>query len=86
MIDDKEEQLPDEEVSDLAELAEEITRRIEAGDPLNAEGMIGQDLARVTQIRELLPTLHAMVATGAQIAREDGTRARLQSQKKTNSP
>jgi hypothetical protein len=80
-----EDEPPIEDVSELAELAEEITRRIEAGESSNGDGKIGRDLARATAILELLPTLHAIVATGQQMAREDGGRARTQRRKKGKS-
>jgi hypothetical protein len=85
MIDDNEDEPMSEDVSELAELAEEITRRIEAGEPLNGDGITGMDPARVTRIRALLPTLHAIVAAGEQIAREDGAIARVQRKKKGKS-
>ena len=68
----------------LAELTEEITRRLEAGEPVNGDDL-GDNPACAGPIRQLLPTLRTMVSLGEQVAREEGSRTRLQKKKKRKS-
>ena len=70
-----------EDVAVLAELTEEITRRLEAGEPVNGDDL-GDNPACAGPIRQLLPTLRTMVSLGEQVAREEGSRTRLQKKKK----
>ena len=70
-----------EEVAVLAELTEEITRRLEAGEPVE-DDCLGDNHACAGPIRKLLPTLQTMVSLGEQIARQKGSRTRLQRKKK----
>ena len=79
---------PDDEVSPasddvlaLAELTEEISRRLESGDPVNG-GDLGDDPETAGPIRQLLPALRSMVSLGEQVAREEGSRTRSQKKKK----
>jgi hypothetical protein len=65
----------------LADLIEELTRRIEAGDPVTG-GELGDDPDYIGTIRQLLPTLRTMVSLGNLVLREDRSRTRVQS--KTN--
>jgi hypothetical protein len=68
---------PDPATGELADLADRITRRLEAGEPVNG-GDLGHNSACAGQIRQLLPTLRTMVAFGDQIARDEGSRTRSQ--------
>ena len=72
-----------EDVAVLAELTEEITRRLEAGEPVNGDDL-GDNPDCAGPIRQLLPTLRTMVSLGEQVAREEGSRTRLQKKKKAN--
>ncbi len=67
--------------SELAALTEEITRRLESGDPVSADDCFGDNPACAEPIRRLLPAMRQMVSLGAQIAHEQGSRARLKSKK-----
>ena len=68
---------PSDDIDMLAALTDEMTRRLESGDPISvAEGM-EQNPACAGPIRQLLPTLRAMVSLGEQIAREQASRIRL---------
>ncbi len=64
-----------------ADLAEEITCRLEAGDPVTL-GDLGDDLDRADTIRQLLPTLQAMVSLGEHVARDEGSQTWLQGKNK----
>ncbi len=58
-----------------ADRIEEITCRLEAGDPVTA-GDLGDDPDPAGTIRQLLPTLRAMVSLGEQVTRDEGLRTR----------
>jgi hypothetical protein len=70
-----------DEVDMVAELTEEITRRLEAGEPLNGDDL-GDNPACAGPVRQLLPTLRTMLSLGEQVAREEGSRARSKMKKK----
>jgi hypothetical protein len=65
----------------LAELAEEVSRRLESGDPIDGADL-GENLTRAGDIRQLLPALRTMVSLGEQAAREERSRTRLQKKKR----
>ena len=65
----------------LAELTDEISRRLESGEPVTG-GDLGDDPNCAGPIRQLLPALRTMVALGELVAREEGSRTRLQKKKK----
>ena len=67
----------------LAELTEEITRRIEAGDTVTGNDL-GDDPDHIGTIRQLLPTLRTIVAFGDQVVREQSSRPRLLKKPKEN--
>jgi hypothetical protein len=80
MIDPDDDVCPiSEEELALAELTEEISRRLESGDPVNG-GDLGENQARARGIRQLLPALRTMVTLGEQVAREE--RSQTQTNKK----
>jgi hypothetical protein len=84
MNDDVDDLQPDTaNVEAIAALTEEITGRLEAGEPVT-DGDMGVDPEQAGPIRQLLPTLRAMVALGDQLAREDGSQSR--SQRKSKRP
>ena len=70
----EEDENPGEDVTEPARLTEEITRRLEAGEPVDAADFVGEDPACAGSIRQLLPTLRTMVALGELLAREEGLR------------
>jgi hypothetical protein len=74
----------DEDVGALAELAEEMTCRLETGEPVTA-GDLGSNAKSAGAIRQLLPTLRAMVSLGEQIIREEGSRVRSRKKKEMSS-
>ena len=82
MIDPNDETAPtcDDEMA-LAELTEEISRRLESGEPVNG-GDLGDDPETAGPIRQLLPALRTMVSLGEQVAREEGSRTRQHKTKK----
>ncbi len=61
---------------ELAVLAEEITRRLEAGEPVSAGECFSDNPACDEPIRRLLPAMQTMVSLAAHLAREEGARAR----------
>jgi hypothetical protein len=65
----------------LAELTEEISRRLESGEPVIADEL-GENPDSVGSIRQLLPALRAMVSLSDQIAHDEGARARSQKKQK----
>ena len=87
MIDPDDEFSPaTDDVLALAELTEEISRRLESGEPLSG-GDLGDDPECAGPIRQLLPALRSMVSLGEQVAREEGSRTRSQKKKqRTSSP
>jgi hypothetical protein len=54
----------------LAELAEQITRRLQAGDPVGADNFIDRYPALAGSIRVLLPTLHDLAELCRSLALE----------------
>ena len=58
----------DDEVA-LADLTEEISRRLESGEIVNGDDL-GDDPGTAGPIRQLLPALRTMVSLGDQVARE----------------
>lgn len=86
MADDVDElESDDPEIISLAQLTEEVTRRLESGESVNAAECLTTTAADTGPIRELLPTLQAMVSLGEQIAREAGSRTRFQKNKERKS-
>ncbi len=73
-----------DDVLALAELTGEISRRLESGEPVTG-GDLGDNPETAVPLRELLPTLRTMVSLGKQVAREEGSRTRLQKKKKRTS-
>jgi hypothetical protein len=53
----------------LGEIVEELTRRLESGEPLDAEEHIRRNPVHARPIRQLLPALKAMIALGRSLAR-----------------
>jgi hypothetical protein len=53
----------------LAELTEEITRRLQAGETFDAEAYVAQHPDCAGPIRDLLPTMHDLVELGRAVAR-----------------
>ncbi len=81
MIDPEDEINPaTDDVLVLAELTEEVSRRLESGESVNG-GDLGDNAGSSGAIRQLLPTLRTMVALGDQVAREEGSRTRSQKKK-----
>jgi len=74
-----------EDVLALAKLTDEITSRLEAGEPVHGDDCIEENPACAGPIRQLLPTLRTMVSLGEQIVREEGSRTRSQRKKKGKS-
>jgi hypothetical protein len=66
----------DDEISLLAELTEEITSRLESGEPLEGLNGVHKSVDCPGQIAQLLPTLRTLVSLGEQTAREDASRIR----------
>lgn len=64
------------DLTELAEITEEITRRLESGDPLSLDECVGTNTPRFGSIRHILPTLQTIVSIGELIAREQGIRDR----------
>lgn len=56
--------------SRLAELTEEITRRLLAGEVFDAEAYVAQHPDCAEPIRELLPTMHHLVELARIVERE----------------
>jgi hypothetical protein len=54
----------------LAELTEEITRRLLAGEAFDADAYVAQHPDCAGPIRDLLPTMHHLVELGRIVARE----------------
>ena len=54
---------------DLARLAEQVTRRLQSGDLVDADDYANQDPARAGWIRELLSVLDDLTALGRAMAR-----------------
>jgi hypothetical protein len=82
---------PDEDVSPfsddvlaLAELTEEISRRLESGEPVDGSDL-GDNPESAGPIRQLLPALRTMVSLGEQVVREEGSRIRSKRKKKRTS-
>jgi hypothetical protein len=70
-----------EDVAMLAKLTEEITCRLESGEPISGGNCMEENPASAGPIRQLLPTLRTMVSLGEQIDREEGSRDRLRRKK-----
>jgi len=86
MTDDHDDfQQSEEDVAALAKLTEEITCRLEAGEPFTVRDCMEENPASAGPIRQLLPTLRTMVSLGEQVAREEDSRTRLQRKKKGKS-
>jgi hypothetical protein len=81
MIEHDEDDQPSDELLKLAELAEQVTQRIQAGEPENGDGGIAINPDSVSPIRELLPTLRAMISAGEPIAGEQRLNGRTQRKK-----
>jgi hypothetical protein len=82
MIDPDDHAIPtNDEVVALAELINEISSRLEAGDTVEG-AELGADPNTFGVIRQLLPTVRTMVALADRIAFEEGSRTR--SRKKKN--
>ena len=64
----------DDEGSPLAELSEQITRRLQAGDPVEADDFLDRYPSCSAPIRGLLPTLRELAELGRSVSR--GRRAR----------
>lgn len=60
----------DDEGSPLAELSEQITRKLQAGDPVEAGDFLERYPACSTPIRRLLPTLRELAELGRSISRD----------------
>jgi hypothetical protein len=52
----------------LAEVVEEITRRLESGDAVNAEEHIRRNPTHAGRIQRLLPVLQTMISLGRIVA------------------
>jgi hypothetical protein len=55
----------------LAELTEQITCRLEAGDRIPAGGCLSDDPVCDGLVRQLLPTLRKIISAGEKIGRDD---------------
>ncbi len=53
----------------LAELTEEITRRLQAGEVFDAEAYVARHSECAESIRDLMPTMHDLVELGRSLAR-----------------
>src|SRR5262249_14802358 len=49
----------------LAELIEELTRKLQAGEPVDLEAYAAEDPGRAEQLRELLPALRVLADLGS---------------------
>lgn len=56
----------------LADLAEEVTRRLLAGERGAAEACVARNPGSAGPLRALLPTLHGLVGLGRSVARGRG--------------
>jgi eukaryotic-like serine/threonine-protein kinase len=54
----------------LADLAEEITRRLQSGEAVDVDAYAKLHPDRVGPIRALLPTMHDLIELGRTVARE----------------
>jgi hypothetical protein len=63
-----------EDRSPLAELSEKITRRLQDGEPVEAEDYLDQYPSCAGPIRGLLPTLRDLADLGRSISRERRSR------------
>ena len=59
-----------DEGSPLAELSEQITRRLQAGDPVEADDFLDRYPSCSAPIRGLLPTLRELAELGRSISRD----------------
>ncbi len=73
---DADDALPGDEDPALAELTEEVARRLESGEPVNG-GDLGENPSYAGDIRQLLPTLRTIVSLGEQVARVEAMRTRV---------
>jgi hypothetical protein len=86
MIDRIDEEPTGRELNLWADIAEELTRRIEAGDAVSVESCVDEFAVDPARVKQFLPTLTTMVRLGEQLAREQGSRNRLKPKINRNSP
>ena len=56
--------------SNLSELTEDITRRLQSGEPFDAEAYLALHPEWADSIRDLLPTLHDLIEYGKSLTRD----------------
>ncbi len=56
--------------SRLSELTEDITRRLQSGEPFDADAYLALHPDWADSLRELLPTLHDLVEFGKPLSRD----------------
>ena len=63
----------------LAELTDEITRRLQAGEVIDAEAYAALHPDCAGTIRELLPTMHQLIELGRTVAHESQSESQPES-------
>jgi hypothetical protein len=63
-----------DDIGVLAEITEQITRRLESGEPIGEDERVAVHAARADSILGLLPTLRTMVSLGEAMAHEGADR------------
>ncbi len=82
MIYDEDDGPISEALAKLAELAEQMTKRLESSNRLPDENGLNANPASVAPIRELSPTLQALILTGEEMSRHQGFLAGLRRKNK----